>query len=138
MQATTRHMRQGRPEGADAIRMLTQDDTARWVRVSGREPLPMLARLCDGLRERRFDLLWLGDTLAGLIETVARADHLLIENRRRVPGGSGTRVRPAAAGSSRSARGVGPRRDQALPTSSLPKTSRRLEDGTRRLGLSTA
>ena len=80
MQDTTVHMRQGHAEDADAIRTLTRDAYARWVRVIGREPLPMTADYATAVREHRFDLLWLGETMAGLIETVTKADHLLIEN----------------------------------------------------------
>ena len=80
MHETIVHMRQGRPEDADAIRALTRDAYARWVPMIGREPLPMTADFATAVRDHRFDLLWLGNTMAGLIETVAKADHLLIEN----------------------------------------------------------
>ena len=80
MHETTLHMRQGRPKDADAIRTLTRDAYARWVRVIGREPLPMTADYATAVRDHRFDLLWLGETRVGLIETVAKADHLLIQN----------------------------------------------------------
>ena len=80
MHETTLRLRQGRPEDVDAIRTLTREAYARWVPVIGREPLPMTADYATALRRHRFDLLCLGETLAGLIETVAQADHLLIEN----------------------------------------------------------
>ena len=46
----------------------------------GREPKPMTADYEVALRNHRIDLLYLGGTLAGLIETIPGADHLLIEN----------------------------------------------------------
>ena len=73
-------MRQALPEDADAIRSLTREAYAKWVLVIGREPLPMTADYATALRHHRFDLLWHGETMAGLIETIPKADHLLIEN----------------------------------------------------------
>jgi ribosomal protein S18 acetylase RimI-like enzyme len=55
---------------AAAIRELTRQAYAKWVPIIGREPLS----------KHRFDLLYLEGKLAALIETVAQADHLLIEN----------------------------------------------------------
>ena len=40
----------------------------------------MTADYAAALRNHRIDLLYLGGTLAGLIETIPGADHLLIEN----------------------------------------------------------
>ncbi len=77
---TTVHLRRGRPEDADAIRSLTREAYAKWVLVIGREPLPMTADYATALRDHRFDLLWLGETIVGVVETIPRADHLLIEN----------------------------------------------------------
>lgn len=65
---------------AAAIRALTRAAYAKWVPVVGREPLPMRADYDAALRQHRFDLLYDGAELAALIETVAAADHLLIEN----------------------------------------------------------
>ena len=65
---------------AGAIRALTREAYAKWVEVIGREPLPMQADYADALRKNRFDLLYVGERLAALIETVRQGDHLLIEN----------------------------------------------------------
>jgi ribosomal protein S18 acetylase RimI-like enzyme len=40
----------------------------------------MTADYAEALRKHRFDLLYVEGTLAALIETIAEADHLLIEN----------------------------------------------------------
>jgi len=63
-----------------AIRDLTQAAYAKWVPVIGREPKPMGADYESAIRNHRFDLLYLGDVLAGLIETVDEKNQLLIEN----------------------------------------------------------
>lgn len=63
-----------------AITALTRAAYAKWVPLIGREPLPMRADHAAAFAKHRFDLLDDGGTLAGLIETVAQADHLLIEN----------------------------------------------------------
>ncbi|MDE2005621.1 MAG: GNAT family N-acetyltransferase [Rhodospirillales bacterium] len=46
----------------------------------GREPRPMGADYVRALREHRIDLLCRGGAMLGLIEIVARPDHLWIEN----------------------------------------------------------
>ena len=71
-----------RAEAADAaaVRALTRAAYAKWVPVIGREPKPMSADYAKAVRLNRIDLGFLGDELAGLIETIDRSDHLLIEN----------------------------------------------------------
>ena len=71
-----------RAETADAamIRAFVRDAYAKWVPVIGREPRPMTADYDKAVRDHRIDLLYLGDTLAALIETVEEPDCLLIEN----------------------------------------------------------
>lgn len=71
-----------RAEAADAaaVRALVRDAYARWVPVIGREPRPMTANYETAVRLNRIDLAHLDGALAGLIETVDRSDHLLIEN----------------------------------------------------------
>ena len=73
-------MRQALFEDADAIRTLTREAYAKWVSVIGREPLPMTADYATALGKHRFDLLYVDGTMAGLVETTSKADHLLIEN----------------------------------------------------------
>ena len=73
-------LRQGVAADADAIRGLTRAAYAKWVPVIGREPKPMTADYAAALTQHRFDLLHVDGKLAALIETVAQAEHLLIEN----------------------------------------------------------
>ncbi len=65
---------------AAAIRELTREAYAKWVPVIGREPKPMTADYPEALRKNRFDVLCVDGKLAALIETIAQADCLLIEN----------------------------------------------------------
>ena len=77
---TTPGLRRAVAADAPAIRALTRLAYARWVPVAGREPLPMRADYEAAVRDHRIDLLYRDGELAALIETVAEADHLLIEN----------------------------------------------------------
>ena len=63
-----------------AVRTLTRAAYAKWVPVIGREPMPMSADYERAVREHRIDLLHVDGRLAALIETIAQADHLLIQN----------------------------------------------------------
>ena len=65
---------------ADAIRSVTREAYAKWIAVTGREPLPMRVDYSNAVRKHRFDLLYVGTRLAALIETVPDGDSLLIEN----------------------------------------------------------
>jgi ribosomal protein S18 acetylase RimI-like enzyme len=76
----TLELRRALPADAAAVRALTRQAYAKWVPLIGREPKPMQADYDRAVREHRIDLAYRGDALAGLIETVAGADHLLIEN----------------------------------------------------------
>jgi ribosomal protein S18 acetylase RimI-like enzyme len=76
----TEELRQGTATDAPAIRALTRAAYAKWVPLIGREPKPMAADYAEALRKHRFDLLYVGGALAALIETIAEADHFLIEN----------------------------------------------------------
>lgn len=73
-------LRAAQEEDADAIGALTREAYAKWVKVIGREPLPMTIDYSEAVRNHRFDLLHVGRSLAALIETVPRGDWLLIEN----------------------------------------------------------
>jgi ribosomal protein S18 acetylase RimI-like enzyme len=73
-------MRQAVVGDAAAIRALTRAAYAKWVPVIGREPTPMRADYEAAVTQHRFDLLYVDGTLAALIETIAKDDHLLIEN----------------------------------------------------------
>lgn len=65
---------------AAAVRALTRDAYAKWVPVIGREPKPMTKNYDTAVRLNRIDLAHVDGELAGLIETIDRSDHLLIEN----------------------------------------------------------
>ena len=65
---------------AAAVRALVRDAYAKWVPVIGREPKPMTANYNTAMRLNRVDLAHVEGELAGLIETIDRSDHLLIEN----------------------------------------------------------
>jgi GNAT superfamily N-acetyltransferase len=73
-------MRQAVLSDAPAIRALTHDAYAKWVPVIGREPVPMTVDYVKVVQEHRIDLVYLDDALVALIETVPKADHLLIES----------------------------------------------------------
>jgi ribosomal protein S18 acetylase RimI-like enzyme len=73
-------LRIAREPDAEAIRMLTREAYTKWVAVTGREPLPMRVDYAEAVKAHRFDLLYDGDVLAALIETVPDGEHLLIEN----------------------------------------------------------
>lgn len=73
-------LRQAGPADAPAIRALTRAAYAKWVAVTGREPLPMRVDYDEAVRAHRFDLVHEGEALAALIETSVEADHLLIVN----------------------------------------------------------
>jgi ribosomal protein S18 acetylase RimI-like enzyme len=65
---------------AASVAALTRQAYAKWVPVIGREPKPMAADYQAAVANHRIDLAYLGGELVGLIETIAQADHLLVEN----------------------------------------------------------
>jgi ribosomal protein S18 acetylase RimI-like enzyme len=65
---------------AAAVRALTREAYAKWVAVTGREPLPMRVDYVEALARHRFDLIHEDGVLIALIETAREADHLLIVN----------------------------------------------------------
>ncbi|MGP0058011.1 MAG: GNAT family N-acetyltransferase [Beijerinckiaceae bacterium] len=80
MDETLAELRRAASADAPAIRELTRAAYAKWVPVIGREPKPMAADYTEAVREHFIDLLYVGEKLAALIETVPKSDHLLIEN----------------------------------------------------------
>ena len=66
-------LRIAREADAGAIQDLTRQAYAKWVELAGREPLPMRVDYSDAIRKHRFDLLFVGGHLTGLIETVPEA-----------------------------------------------------------------
>jgi GNAT superfamily N-acetyltransferase len=73
-------LRLAAPTDATAIRDLTREAYAKWIVVTGREPLPMGVDYADALRRHRFDLLEVGGDLAALVETTPEDDWLLVVN----------------------------------------------------------
>jgi ribosomal protein S18 acetylase RimI-like enzyme len=73
-------IRQGTLADVAAITALTRLAYAKWVPLVGREPLPMQADYSVAITRHRFDLMFVGSDLVGLIETLLRPDDLLIEN----------------------------------------------------------
>lgn len=73
-------MRQATLDDTQSIRALTREAYAKWVPVIEREPVPMSIDYNEALKKHRFDLLFLDDKLAALIETSLNDDHLLIIN----------------------------------------------------------
>jgi ribosomal protein S18 acetylase RimI-like enzyme len=65
---------------AAAIRRLTREAYAKSIPASGREPTPMTVDYDEAVRRNRFDLLFVGGALAGLIETADETRQLLIVN----------------------------------------------------------
>lgn len=64
---------------AAMIRAFVRETFAKWVPIMGREPLPMTADYDLAVQNHGFELAYLGDDLAGVLETVAEADHLWVE-----------------------------------------------------------
>jgi ribosomal protein S18 acetylase RimI-like enzyme len=73
-------IRRGTVADVAAITALTRSAYAKWVPLVGREPLPMKADYSVAIARHRFDLLFVGADLAGLIETLLRDEDLLVEN----------------------------------------------------------
>ncbi|MGO9772347.1 MAG: GNAT family N-acetyltransferase [Roseiarcus sp.] len=80
MASESSELRRAVAADAAAIRELTRQAYSKWVPVIGREPKPMSADYDEALRTNRFDLLFVDARLAALVETIAQADGLLIEN----------------------------------------------------------
>ncbi|TPJ24420.1 GNAT family N-acetyltransferase [Mesorhizobium sp. B2-8-3] len=72
--------RPAEPADAAAIKAVVREAYAKWVPVIGREPLPMRADYDKAIREHRFELAVENGRIIGLIETIARDDHIWIEN----------------------------------------------------------
>ena len=70
----------GTPDQAGAIRDLTLRAYTKWLPITLCKPRPMTADYDAALREHRFDCLWEGERLVGLIETAPEGDELLIVN----------------------------------------------------------
>lgn len=65
---------------AETVRTLTHEAYAKWVPVIGRRPKPMNADYEQAVRTHVVELAYLDGELAGVIELIPAADHLLLEN----------------------------------------------------------
>jgi N-acetylglutamate synthase-like GNAT family acetyltransferase len=65
---------------AETVRALTHAAYAKWVPVIGRRPKPMNADYEHAVQAHVIELAYLDGELAGLIELIPAADHLLLEN----------------------------------------------------------
>jgi GNAT superfamily N-acetyltransferase len=77
---TALSLRRAGAADAAAVRDLTRAAYAKWCAVIGREPKPMTADYDRAVREHIVDLALADARLAGLIEMIPAADHLLVEN----------------------------------------------------------
>ena len=74
------HIRRGAADDVDLIHSFTRAAYKKWIPLIGREPLPMAADYETAITTHQFDLLYKEGVLAALIETIARDDHLHIQN----------------------------------------------------------
>ena len=74
------HFRHAGENDAETVRALTHAAYAKWVPVIGRRPKPMNADYDHAVRAHLIELAYLDGELAGLIELIPAADHLLLEN----------------------------------------------------------
>jgi len=70
---------------AETVRALTHAAYAKWVPVIGRRPKPMNADYDHAVLVHVIELAYVDGELAGLIEIIPAADHLLLENLAVVP-----------------------------------------------------
>jgi GNAT superfamily N-acetyltransferase len=77
--------RRAGPDDVERVRDLTVAAYAKWVPVIGRRPKPMNADYDHAVRAHVIELAYLDGELAGLIELIPAADHLLLENLAVVP-----------------------------------------------------
>ena len=82
-------IRRALPADVAAVRELVRAAYAKWVQLTGREPMPMSADYAAAIENHLLDLLHENGELVGLIEMIPQGDHLLIEN---------VAVRPASKG----------------------------------------
>jgi ribosomal protein S18 acetylase RimI-like enzyme len=74
------NLRPATPDDVPAITALVRAAYEKWVPLIGREPMPMQADYEVAVHDHMIDLLFDGEALVGLIETIQHPDHLFIEN----------------------------------------------------------
>lgn len=80
MSGTALSMRSARPSDAAAMAALTRAAYAAWLPETWEEQLPGLADFDATVREHHIELLFVGDTLAGLADLLPEAEALLVES----------------------------------------------------------
>lgn len=73
-------LRPATPDDVPAITALVRAAYEKWVPLIGREPMPMQADYDEAVRDHMIDVLFDGNDMVGLIETIPHPDHLFIEN----------------------------------------------------------
>lgn len=73
-------MRPARPCDAAAMVALTRAAYGAWIPEMWEEQLPMLADFDAAVRDHRVELLFVGETLAGLADLLPEAEALLVES----------------------------------------------------------
>ncbi|WP_162244684.1 GNAT family N-acetyltransferase [Aureimonas sp. Leaf454] len=73
-------LKRAKPAEAEAIFELVRAAYAKWIPVLGREPIPMTADYDRAVRDNEVDVLYDSRDMVALIQTVERADDLLIES----------------------------------------------------------
>jgi ribosomal protein S18 acetylase RimI-like enzyme len=74
------NLRPATPDDVPAITALVRAAYEKWAPLIGREPMPMQADYDAAVHDHMIDLLFDGEALVGLIETIQHPDHLFIEN----------------------------------------------------------
>ena len=82
-------IRRAGPDDVVPIRELTLRAYAKWLSVTPRKPRPMTADYAAAIRTNRFDLLYEGGNLIGLVESDREGDELMIVNVAVDPGHQG-------------------------------------------------
>jgi len=82
-------LRRATPDDAPAITDLVRAAYGGYAPLIGRTPIPMLVDYAAALREHEFWVLEVGRSVVGVIELVAAADHLWVENVAIAPGWQG-------------------------------------------------
>ena len=72
--------RRATADDVETIRTLTHEAYAKWVPVIGRRPKPMNADYERAVQTHVVELAYVDGVLAGVIELIPAADHMLLEN----------------------------------------------------------
>jgi len=73
-------LRRATDDDADAVRDLVAAAYEKYIPLIGRTPLPMLTDYAEAIRTHDVWVLDLSGQIVGVIELIARADHLWVDN----------------------------------------------------------